>query len=320
MSEFVPNRRRWAFPVAIAALLALVPIGYYGFLHEPPASPAFGPDARQDWVEPPPGQDAAVAGDEVRVAELAGTVEIRRGRGSFAPAILGAVLQADDALRTLDGRARLVAHDSYDVQVEPGTELEIRELTQRLSRFELGLGMLVARVGESGGRRLEIAARGSDAVASSQLGTFAVSNNGTGTVAVGARSGEVELHAAGKAVILRAGQQSIMMPGGPPSEPAAFPSSLLLKIDWPSNKEINRRQLTVSGRSASGAVLMVSGRPVKVEKDGRFSEALQLKEGRNSLVVEGGDVAGNRVQARRELTVDTTAPDTDISTQKLWNP
>ncbi len=317
------SRQRSALPffAAVLAVLALLPAGWWLFLRSPAPQPApvAGPDAALLVVATAPAAGPA-RGEDLRLVEVSGNVEVRKGQGRFVPALLGTVLQADDAVRTQDGRARLVSRDSYDVAVEPGTELEVQELTDRLSRFRLGVGMLVARVEGGSGRRLEVAARGTDAVAAASEGTFAVSSNGSGTVAVGAREGEVELKAAGKAVLLRAGQQAVSVAGKAPSAPVAVPASLFLKVDWPAGQETNRAELQVTGRTSPGAQVSVGGQPLKVEGDGRFRGAVRLREGRNTIEVEGRDVGGHRAGARRELTVDTTAPDSEISTQKLWNP
>jgi hypothetical protein len=316
MSEESQKKSRLAFLAAVGALLALLPLGYFVFLREPPPAPLLppGPDAAAPAVEAEP--DAGPAGADLRIEEVSGAVEIRHGSGAYSPALLGTVLRADDALRTLDGRARLVAKDAYDVRVEPGTELEIQELADRLSKFRLGVGLLVARVEGKSGRRLEVAAKGSDAVASSSDGSFAVANNGSGTVAVGARAGEVELKAAGKAVVLRQGQQSIVTPGSAPSDARPIPASLFLKVDWPKEKETNRREIAVTGRTAPGAVLLLAGVPTKVEKDGRFKAAVKLREGKNPLAATSFDVGGHQTESRRDLTVDTTAPDSDIAVPK----
>ena len=309
----------WAGVGALAAALAG---GYFFFLRSPGTPPPVVAPAGPDASAPEPSDAVAPRVRDVQVAEVAGAVEIRSGsKGEYAPAQPGAVLKAEDSLRTAaDGRARLVSRDAFDVQVEPGTELQVQELTEQLSRVQLGLGMVVARVEGGKGKRLEVAARGSDAVAASSDGTFAVSSNGAGTVAVGARAGEVELKSAGKAVLLRSGQQSVALPGAAPSDPTAIPSSLFLKVDWPAQKELARRQLAVTGKTSPGAVLLIAGQPARVEVDGRFKAVVPLREGMNSLSVEGLDVGGHRERQVRQVSVDTTAPQTDIPTQNLWNP
>ncbi|MGI5861956.1 MAG: hypothetical protein ACOX6T_07835 [Myxococcales bacterium] len=188
-----PDRRKanLKFAAAVAALVAAVPLGYLVFLRRP-APPPPVPAVADAGV--PVAQllvDAGLSGvrlESLQIAEVDGEVEVRSGKGEFGPAKVGAILRAEDAVRTGDGRARLSAGESYEVRVEPGTLVEIEELTERISRFDLGVGMLVARVEGDSGRQLVVTAAGSDASATSSDGTFAISNNGEGTVAVGARA------------------------------------------------------------------------------------------------------------------------------------
>lgn len=295
-------------------LAALVPLGHRLFLAVRGGRGRASPPAAAARLAFP---DAG-AFEDLTLTAVAGSVEIRRGKlATYAPAAVGAVLAAQDDLRTGDGRATLTARRAFQVQVEPGTELSVEELNARLSRFGLWNGMLVASVERGAGRSLVIRAADSDARATAREGTFAMSNNGLGTVAVGARSGEVEFRAAGSAVVLRAGQASIAQ-GSAPQPPAPVPSSLFLKVRWPPEGLVNRRQVTFSGRTAPGAVLLVGGAPTRVEKDGSFSATLTLREGQNRVRADGVDVAGHRAEDSAAVELDTTAPDSVIRTDNLW--
>lgn len=321
MDERSRRRGTLCFALMALSLAALVPVGYRVFLAAPEGAAALPPAP-----EPGPGAAASPAGhpdasaqlEDLTVTAVAGSVEIRRGKGApYLPAALGAALAPEDDLRTGDGRATLTARSAFQVQVEPGTELSVEELNARLSRFGLWAGMLVATVEGGGERSLAVRAAGSDAIAVATEGTFAMSNNGRGTVAVGARSGEVEFRAGGSAVVLRAGQVSVSQ-GDAPQPPSSVPSSLFLKVQWPREGLVNRRTITVSGRTAPGAVLLVGGAPARVEKDGTFAATLSLREGENRILAEGLDVAGHRVQESSALEVDTTAPESEIRTDDLW--
>ncbi len=310
------NRR---FLVLAGVILALVPVGFFAFLHEPPPPPvvevATPPAPLVEPVETAPEPPRV---EELKLGETTGEVEVRRGAGDYEKAVLGMVLRKDDALRTGDGRAKLSADGSYEIDVEPFTSLEVGELTASLSRLLLENGMLTADVKAKDGRVVEVAAKNSDAVARTSDGAFALSSNGEGTVAVGARRGEVEFAAAGKAVLLRAGQTSVALPSSQPTDPVQVPTSLFLKVALPSDGEINQNRLTVKGTTSPGAHLIVAGRRVTVSADGRFSTVVKLREGKNALLVEGRDVAGNQVAKRADLVVDTTAPDSRIPTEDLW--
>jgi hypothetical protein len=310
-------RRRGAPRFALIALIAVVPVGYLisVVVPRPTVARRGSPPSKADA-----GAAAADAGarlENLALTAMSGAVEVRKGRGgTYQLAQLGARLAAEDEVRTGDGRATLTAGGSFEVQIESGTELSIEELNERLSRFELGSGMLVAAV-HGAGHSLVVKALHSDAQAVARGGTFAMSSNGSGAVAVGARKGEVEFSAAGKAVMLRAGQQSIAL-GGAPQPPSAIPTSLFLKVGWPETGVINRSRITVSGVTAPGAVILVEGVSARVEKDGRFTAALELREGVNFMHAEGQDVGGHRVTERARVELDTTAPDSVIQTEKLW--
>src|SRR5262249_47351769 len=152
-------------------------------------------------------------------------------------------------VRTVEGTATLTGGDQYEVQLEPQTEVAVDELTDSISRVMLGGGMATAKVQGTGKHVFEVHARNSDAVARTRQGTFAISNNLEGTVAVGTKEGEVELAGRGKTVIVRAGQGSVVRPGQAPSDPGTLPSSLLLKVDWPDNKILTHPEVTVAGQS-----------------------------------------------------------------------
>lgn len=313
MSQRQAQNRR--FVLLAGLIVGLVPAGWFVFLHEPP--PPVTPPVPPPVVVEAPAQEPARV-EVLKLVDTTGAVEVRRGDGSFEPAVLGMVLHQDDALRTGDGFARLSADGAFEVDVEPHSTLEVGVLTASLSRLLLEHGMVTADVKANDGRVVEIAAKGSDAVARTSDGAFALSSNGEGTVAVGARRGEVEFAAAGKAVLLRAGQQSVAKPAEAPSEPEQVPTSLFLKVALPAEGETNQKRIPISGATAPGAQLVVAGRRVIVHADGRFSAVVHLREGKNALLVEGRDVAGNQTSKRTELVVDTTAPDSRIPTEDLW--
>ncbi len=313
------SRRRGAHRFAPVALVAFIALGYWVLFVTPRPSaarrvPHPSPEAAEAKVPTP---DGGARFEDLALTAMSGAVEVRKGKGSpYQVAQLGAVLAAEDEVRTGDGRATLRAGGSFEVQIEPGTELSVEELNERLSRFELGSGMLVAAV-RGAGHSLVVKALHSDAQAVAHAGTFAMSSNGSGAVAVGARDGEVEFSASGRAVMLRAGQQSIALGGGP-QPPSAIPTSLFLKVGWPG-AVINRSQISVSGLTAPGAVLLIQGVSARVDKDGRFTAPVQLHEGLNALHAQGQDVGGHRVEERARIEVDTTAPDSVIRTEKLWS-
>lgn len=295
----VRRRRRrsaWPFYTAIGLILLALPAGYFLLL--------------QDAPPPPPSPELAAPGKpvELKVTRVDGTVEIRRASGQWGQVNAGDVLQPSDGVRTGEGStAVLTGGDQYEVALEPQTEVAVDELTDSISRVMLGGGMATAKV-KAGKHTFEVHARDSDAVARTRQGTFAISNNMQGTVAVGTKEGEVEFAGRGKTVIVRAGQESVVRPGEAPSDPTALPTSLLLKVDWPAGKVLTHADVTVSGHSVPGAVISVQGRPAIVDSKGDFKVRLTLKDGKVPLKVKARSVSGLQQEAEQEVRVDTHAP------------
>jgi hypothetical protein len=307
-----PPRRAWAFYALLAVILLALPAGYFLFL------------ARSEALPPPPPQRVEALESEpekkmeVRIAGMEGSVEVRHLDGTWGPAQIGDALIGTNAVRTLDGaEAVLACGDAWQVRMEAGTEVSVDELTESISRILLANGMATATVRGGAKHAFEVRSAGSDAVARTSAGTFAISNNGEGTVAVGTREGEVELSGNGKMVIVRSGQQSIVHSGQAPTEPTAVPSSLLLKVKWPEKALLTRRKLVVAGQTQPGAHVVVAGHVVRASGDGRFSQTLQLSEGRNQIDVRAVTVGGGRATSDADLQVDTRNPTIGID-RDLW--
>lgn len=307
------RRSAWPFYALIALILLALPAGYYLFLARPDAPPPPPP--------PPPKVEPVVEAPkpvELRLAEVQGTVELRRPDGTWAPASKGDSLKSSDAVRTLDGSvAVLVGGEAWEVRMEPGTEVSVDDLTSSISRILLQNGMATARVKGDAKHTFEVRASGSDAVAKTSDGTFAISNNGAGLVAVGTKEGEVELSGSGKVVIVRAGQQSVVRPGVGPSAPTEIPSSLLLKVKWPERKLLKKRRLVVSGETSPGAHVEVGGRVIRARDDGTFRESVELAEGKNRVEVKALSVGGVRATSDADVQVDTRTPAFGID-RDLW--
>jgi len=293
------RRSAWPFYVAMGLILLALPAGYFLLLQD----------------APPASQELALPGKpvELKVTSVDGTVEIRRAGGEWGQVQAGQTLQASDGVRTGErGKATLSGGDQYEVQLEAQTEVAVDELTDSISRVMLGGGMATAKVQGGGKHVFEVHARNSDAVARTRKGTFAISNNLEGTVAVGTREGEVEFAGRGKTVIVRAGQGSVVLPGQAPSDPTTLPTSLLLKVDWPGEKILRKADITVAGLSEPGALVTVQGRTAVVDSEGKFRVKVKVKEGKIPLRVEARSVSGQEQRAEQEIRVDTRAPQVKV--------
>jgi hypothetical protein len=162
-------------------------------------------------------------------------------------------------------------------------------------------GRLSAVIREGSGR-LRVEARGSDAAAESGRGAFSVLASGHGQLTVASTEGAVSVVSPHGTVVVNAGQQSIVRAGIAPSAPAAIPHSLFLKVGRPPKLQ-RERALTIAGRTAPGALVLVNGRPVEPAPDGRFSARVSLRDGRNAVRLEVEDAAGHRRVRRLPVVV-----------------
>ncbi|MHB8874442.1 MAG: FecR family protein [Myxococcaceae bacterium] len=315
MAQPSDRRRAWPFYLAVGLVLAALPVGYFVLL----GSEAPPPPPPPVVVKPP---EAEKRPHELKLSEIKGQVQVRRGDGQWVPATQGEALKSSDAVRTSDGAyAVLVGGEAYEVKMEPGTEVAVSELSDSISKLLLESGMATARVKGGARHTFEVRASGTDAVARTESGTFAISSNGAGTVAVGTHEGEVEFLGGGKVVIVRAGQQSVVRPGqAGPSEPTAIPTSLLLKVSLPVTSTVNRRKLILAGQAEPGSHIEVAGRVVSVDAKGKFSMPVELAEGQNRLEVSAKSVGGLSATSHHGVLLDTRVNKLSID-KHLWeNP
>jgi hypothetical protein len=93
-----------------------------------------------------------------------------------------------------------------------------------------------------------------------------------------------------------------------PTDPVAVPTSLLLKVTWPKGSVLTKSQQVIAGQVEPGARIELSGRPVRVDSEGRFSTSVRLKDGRTQMILRARSVSGQATEEERDLRVDTRAP------------
>ncbi len=256
--------------------------------------------------------DAGPKHTSLKLGEVNGKVTVKRGDGGWVEAKPGEPLAESDGVRTEDGSyAVLVGGESYEVKMEPGTEVQVGELSESISRILLESGMARAKV-SPGKHTFEVRSAKSDAVASTENGVFTVSSDGAGTVAVGTQEGEVQFAGKGKVVIVRAGEQSVARPNQEPSAPKAVPNSLLLKVALPVRQLTNHTRLEVKGLTEPGALVEIMGHVVIADQLGRFHTPLKLPEGRNAVEVRARSVGGVEADSKHQVEVDTTVKKTTV--------
>jgi hypothetical protein len=311
MAGTAPPRRQARFILGLVLILAALPLGYFLFLRQPPPPPP--PPAP---TPPPVEAKAPEAPVEMQIKDLSGSVEVRRADGTWEELKPKMTLHASDSLRTKDGSSAVITSDKVTVEMEPGTEVALQDLSDPLSRILLGSGMATVSVRPGAKHTIEVKAGGSDAVARTSAGAFTMSNDGKGTVAVGTREGEVAFEGNGKVVIVREGQQSVVRPGsGGPSDPVKIPSSLLRKVQWPDKRQ-NKKEVVVQGVAEPGTRIVIDGQTFSPGQDGTFKRTVVLREGNNEVKVTAVSVGGSKEEAQENVLVDTKPPSVKI--KDIW--
>ena len=304
------NRLLPALAVIVVAVAGVA--WWWATTQRPPPSPrAIDAGAPPPVAEPIPS---------LTVAKAEGKVEVRRqGTETWQEVAVGAVLAEDDTIRTGAGATVELQGGGNTVTLLAGTDVKVAELTADLTRYLLGSGLVAGAAPGAAGRTLQVDVDGTDVAVKASDGSFRMSSNGAGTVAVAAQEGDVRVAAKGKEVVLRKGERSLVLPGGAPSDAAPLATSLLLKVAWPKQRETNKRVVTITGRTEAGALVFALGRPLKVGPDGAFKEQLTLPEGESRLDVAAVDVSGNdRREAGPTILVDSKGASSRFKTDDLW--
>jgi hypothetical protein len=295
--------------LALAIVIAIVLAGYFVFRvllgggRSEPGSVASASAAASA------GSPADEARERVVVRSAVGRLERRGANGKWIQLRPGDEISAKDQIRTADGAtASIDLGELVTVDVAESTVLNVAELSSTLSRVRLDDGRIVSKVHGSKGYRFRVQVKGSDAIAETGRGKFAVVRRGGGAVTVAAQEGAVNVKAQQQDVRVEAGEQSVVNPGSAPSPPSKIPTSLLLKLGRPPSR-LRKRETEIVGQTAPGAVVSINGVPMTVGSDGNFTRKVALREGANDIVVVVEDAIGRRKEAELpKITVDSRAP------------
>lgn len=289
----------------------------------PPTDAGLRADPTADPTAVPTAAATLDAGpsEQVRAEILAtrGAVQVRTGTGPWNPAQTGQRLGTEDAVRSgRNAEATLKMGSGVEVQLSPRSEFSIRELSDEVSRIRLEEGHVTASVDAKGQRVLKVAARGTDAEATSAGGSFGVVADGKGQLAIATTTGSVKLAAAGQTVEVAAGQTStVSEPTAPPSAPRPIPASLFLKVAALGAAKTNQTQVFVTGQTEPGAVVKAGDYVAQVDAEGKFRVPVALKDGENKIAVEVVDATGrSRSQALPPIVVDRQKP--QIEAETTW--
>jgi hypothetical protein len=214
--------------------------------------------------------------------------------------VAGEHLRADDSLRTgKGGRTDLRIGDGDRLTVAESSQLTIREITQRLHRFQLQRGRVKADYKPDGERVLRIESAGG--VAESRGARFSMLSTGT-AVAIATDDGAVTLRSNEKAIEVAAGKQAIALEGHAPAAAEPIPASVLLKV---ANAAASTDGMcaTIDGVAPPGAEVTVDGVTAQLDPDGRFRVPVAHAADGREVLVALRDASGHE-ETRRVRCID----------------
>jgi hypothetical protein len=269
------------------------------------------------WPEgdpPPSAARPAHANSGVTLVKAEGRVEHNRGKKDWVPVEAGTRIGVTERLRTdVAGSAELDIGGGSTVVVANLSEVVVSSQDETETRLSLQRGRVSAKKRRRGKSILRIEAPGTRASVFSEEGSFTVTTDGLGTLALAATAGNAGLDAADGATLVAAGQQSVAFADGSITETTEIPKSLLLKVGELPKGIRRKRSIVVRGRSEPGAIVQVNGVRARVTRRGRFVAEVPLREGHNPMSVRAEGVAGAREELRLDpIVVDSRAPKSKI--------
>jgi hypothetical protein len=282
----MPRRRRTRTVLEAAAVLLALTGGAWLLFRKTLYRAAHPTPGAARAAEEPRAEEAivvAVRGDAVRLSPNGGTSALAVGQR----------LRADDSVRTgRGGRTDLQIGARSRLTVAEGTQLTIREVTERLHRFKLARGRIAVDYQADGARLLRIESADGSAVAETQGARFGVLSTGT-AVAIATETGAVNLTSQRKTVEVRAGALSIARAGKPPSGAEPIPARLLLRLATAT--PAHQRDgvcADVEGTAPPGAEVLVDGAPAAVADDGRFRVRVPAAPDKSEALLAIRDASG----------------------------
>ena len=243
---------------------------------------------------------------EAMLLHLDGGASVQRGgTGEFVALKIGDAIRQGDVVRTEQGGSVELGIGGKTVALNEGSTMTMSILGAKRVRAEI-VGNAVAS--SSGEGDVELAALGTDAVASSNGGKVALIADGHGKVVATAVQGSARFTAAGKKESLGEGQVSAASKSAPPTRPIAIPRRIKLTVAWPSGDATNRTTLALAGTASATARVWVQGQAVETAADGKFSSKVALKRGRQAVTVVAVDALGRRAAQTHQLLMDPDAP------------
>jgi hypothetical protein len=252
-----------------------------------------------------------------QVAEASGRVEVLRD-GVWTLIKPGDVLARDEVVKTGLGRLLLKGGGTTEIELRDRVEIRLDSISGESASVDLRHGKVVAHVGRTGDSVAITAAHTRTENLGALPARFIVTADERGRVAVATTEGVATFEAAGRAVTVRAGNETRAEPGRPPVNPERIAEDVLLSVAWPAG-ERHEEKLPVTGKVGPGSQVRVNGMAAALDQEGNFAASIAMRAGPNPVEVEVEDASGRSKRERREISRITTRPPelTPIPVQ-LW--
>lgn len=227
----------------------------------------------------------------VHVLAVSGTVERASRLGTWAPVATGDQLGTEDSIRTgASSAAELGVGKRSRMTVADATQISVGEVTSTVHRFRLARGRIAVDYGQDRERRLQVEDESGRAVETKEA-RFGVLATGV-MLAVATETGSVTLRASGRAVDVRAGEQSAARGDRPPSPAEPIPTQVLLKLASAAADLQRDDCAAVMGTVSPTSAIAVDGKPVPLAEDGRFAVRVRRRRGHATVLVTVMDALG----------------------------
>jgi len=246
-------------------------------------------------------------GPDLVLVEVSGDVSVGSDAGPQR-AQAGRIIDADENLRTgPSSTAVLAAGPDVELRLAPETSMRVDHVDSESLVVELDEGRVRAEV-ERGSRAVRVANDGRTVTTRDGAFTVAAAD---GVFAVDVERGTATTTGIEGVDSIAGGGRVTALPDGS-SALGPIPDDVVLSVAWPGERRTRARSVEVSGDTAPGATIVLSGgqEPVTVRADaqGRFSARVVLAEGQVPVIVEATDPFGNSVSDSITVEVDRTAP------------
>ncbi|MBC7883626.1 MAG: FecR domain-containing protein [Anaerolineae bacterium] len=212
----------------------------------------------------------------LKVANVKGETTYSKARQEQRPAHIGDRLQLPgDQLSTLaSGSAELHLDDGIaKISIGNLTTVTIQNLEKRadggkVTNLQIEGGQCLLKLRPLNHPHSSVTISTPAAIAGVRGTVFGISANGQGLSAIATRQGKVIVTGQGKSVAVHAWEQSLAVPGQPPTSPRPLVQNAYLfdvKLAW-----VNAEQVRLQANTDPGNLVRVSGVPLDIGINGRI--------------------------------------------------